>query len=95
MGSIQSYENPLLTATSRSVIADIHKLSRQLSKVDVPRPLAMFYTLFRLKPPEHVGGQDVYDPLFQALRVWTELGDMSESESFGTSSFLCVLVRVP
>jgi hypothetical protein len=48
----------------------------------------MLYTLFRITPPARrtkpAGGQDVHDPLFQALRVWTELGDMSESESFGT-----------
>jgi hypothetical protein len=53
-----------------------------MSKVDVPKPLAMFYTLFRLKPP---AWDAQIDPLFQALRVWTEIGEMSESDSFGTS----------
>ncbi|KAJ6615605.1 hypothetical protein B0H10DRAFT_1801126 [Mycena sp. CBHHK59/15] len=78
-----SYENPVLTATSRSVITDIHQLSRQLSAIDVPRPIAMFCTLFRLQPPR--GGflaRNFDDPLFQALRVWTEIGDLCENESF-------------
>ncbi|TFK43881.1 hypothetical protein BDQ12DRAFT_596847 [Crucibulum laeve] len=77
------YENPFITATSRSVIGDIHRLSRQLSSVDVPRPLAVFCTLFRIQPPI-VGffGQNSDDPLFQALRVWTDVGDICESESF-------------
>lgn len=81
-----SYENPFLTATSRSVISDIHKLSRQLSSVDVPRPLAMICTLFRLRPP-NLGflGRQSDGPLFQALRVWNDIGDISESESFGNS----------
>ncbi|KAF9462062.1 hypothetical protein BDZ94DRAFT_1298853, partial [Collybia nuda] len=73
------YQNPILTATSRSVIADIHKLSRQLSAVDVPRPLAMLCTLFRLRLPQRLENSD---PLFQGLRVWTEIGDICENESF-------------
>ncbi|KAJ7094420.1 hypothetical protein C8R44DRAFT_645435 [Mycena epipterygia] len=78
-----SYENPVLTATSRSVITDIHQLSRQLSAIDVPRPIAMFCTLFRLAPPR-AGflARNFDDPLFQALRVWTEIGDLCENESF-------------
>ncbi|KAF5388046.1 hypothetical protein D9615_000706 [Tricholomella constricta] len=74
-----SYENPVLTATSRSVIADIHRLSQQLSSVDVPRPLAMFCTLFRLRLPERAQNAD---PLFHGLRVWTEMGDVCENETF-------------
>ncbi|KAF8897898.1 hypothetical protein BD779DRAFT_1432771 [Infundibulicybe gibba] len=77
------YENPVLTATSRSVISDIHKLSRQLSAIDVPRPLAMLCTLLRLKPP-NVGflRQRPSDTLFQAVRVWNDVGEICESESF-------------
>ncbi|GLB34177.1 hypothetical protein LshimejAT787_0110610 [Lyophyllum shimeji] len=74
-----SYENPFLTANSRSVIADIHHISRQLSFVDVPRPLAMLCTLFRLNLPRFAPNAD---PLFHGLRIWTELGDICESESF-------------
>ncbi|KAJ7368967.1 hypothetical protein DFH08DRAFT_676026 [Mycena albidolilacea] len=78
-----SYENPVLTATSRSVITDIHQLSRQLSVIDVPRPIALVCTLFRLQPPR-AGflARNIDDPLFQALRVWTEIGDICENESF-------------
>ncbi|KAJ7584363.1 hypothetical protein C8J56DRAFT_789541 [Mycena floridula] len=72
-----NYENPILTATSRSLIADIFQLSRQFTTVDVPRPLAVFYTLFRLKLPRYMN-----NPLFQALRVWNDIGEISESESF-------------
>ena len=51
----------------RSVISDIHRLSRQMNAIDVPRPLAMLYTLFRLRPPNL--GQRSDALLFQALRV--------------------------
>jgi len=73
------YENPFITATSRSIIADIHQLSRQLSSIDVPRPLAMLCTLLRLKMPEQLSNPD---PLFHGVRVWTDIGDICESESF-------------
>ncbi|KAF8214195.1 hypothetical protein K438DRAFT_1563370 [Mycena galopus ATCC 62051] len=81
--SASTYENPVLTATSRSVITDIHQLSRQLSVIDVPRPIALVCTLFRLQPPR-AGflARNIDDPLFQALRVWTEIGDICENESF-------------
>src|ERR1700731_967674 len=79
-----SYENPFLTATSREVLSDIHTLSRKLSHVNVPRPLAMFCTLFGLRQPDSGSAQD--DILFRALRIWTDLGDISESESFGMRS---------
>ncbi|CAK5262520.1 unnamed protein product [Mycena citricolor] len=79
----QRYENPVLTATSRSVITDIHQLSRHLSVIDVPRPIALLCTLFRLQPPR-TGflARHLDEPLFEALRVWTEIGDISETESF-------------
>jgi len=75
-----SYENPFITATSRSVISDISRLSRQLSSVDVPRPLAMICTLFRLRPPNL--DQNSSDALFTALRIWTDVEDICESEFF-------------
>ncbi|KAF6761972.1 hypothetical protein DFP72DRAFT_877626 [Ephemerocybe angulata] len=73
-----SYENPFITASSRSVIGDIHRLSGQLSVVHVPRPLAVLCTIFRVRSFHQLRD----DPLFQALRVWTEIQDISESESF-------------
>jgi len=74
------YENPFITATSRSVISDIYSLARQLCHVDIPKPLAMLYILFRLKQPEPTAAGN--DPWFQGLRVWTEIGEICESESF-------------
>ncbi|KAF7332671.1 hypothetical protein MKEN_00150000 [Mycena kentingensis (nom. inval.)] len=81
--SLTVYENPVLTATSRSVIAEIHSLSRNLSAIDVPRPIALLCTLFRLEPPQGgLLGRNINEPLFQALRVWTDVGDICENESF-------------
>ncbi|KAJ7639498.1 hypothetical protein FB45DRAFT_905795 [Roridomyces roridus] len=81
--SASDYENPVLTASSRSVITDIHQLSRQLSVLDVPRPVAMFCTLFRLHPPQTgFFARNIDMPMFQALRVWTEIGDICENETF-------------
>jgi len=76
------YENPFLTATSRSVISDIHKLSRLLSKLDLPKPLAMFYTLFRSPGPHHQKQADTTESSCQAVRVWTDIGNICESDSF-------------
>ncbi|KAF7302264.1 hypothetical protein MIND_00793500 [Mycena indigotica] len=58
-------------------------MSRQLSAIDVPRPIALLCTLFRLQPPR-TGflARNFNDPLFQALRVWTDIGDICENESF-------------
>ncbi|KAJ7194581.1 hypothetical protein GGX14DRAFT_377952 [Mycena pura] len=81
--SASAYENPVLTATSRAVIADIHALARQLAAIDVPRPVALVCTLLRLQPPRTgILARHIDRPLFQALRVWTEIGDICESESF-------------
>lgn len=72
------YENPVVTATSRAVIADIHTVAGQLAEIDIPRPLAVLYALFGVK--REPGG---FDPLFRLLRAWSETGDVCESESFG------------
>lgn len=69
------YENPLITASSRAIISDIHFLTRQLAELDVPRPLAMFATLFGKRDQAN-------EAWFQASRIWSELGDICESESF-------------
>ncbi|KAF9266236.1 hypothetical protein L218DRAFT_956601 [Marasmius fiardii PR-910] len=71
------YENPVMTTTSRSMLSDVYRFSRQLNAVDIPRPLAVIYTLFGLKPPEYVN-----KPLLHALRAWSEIGDISEAEAF-------------
>ncbi|KAJ3527676.1 hypothetical protein NM688_g8098 [Phlebia brevispora] len=72
-----TYENPIVTATSRSVIADIHALSAQLAEIDVPRPLAVLYALFGLKRE-----RSCMDPWFRLMRAWNETTDVCESESF-------------
>lgn len=71
-----TYENPLVTATSRSVISDIHAAAAKLAQIDVPKPLAVLYTLLGLK-------QENVRPWFSLMRVWSETGDVCESESFG------------
>ncbi|KAF9023180.1 hypothetical protein BDP27DRAFT_1073838 [Rhodocollybia butyracea] len=75
--SASIYENPLVTTTSRTMLADILRFSRQLSVVDIPRPLAVIYSFFRLRVPDHLNS-----PWLHALRAWTEIDDVSESESF-------------
>jgi len=78
---IQSYENPVITATSRALIADIHTLARQFSAIDFPRPSTVLRTLLHLQPPDPADS----DPWFRVLRVWSEVEEFSESESFGAS----------
>lgn len=75
------YENPLITATSRALISDIHALTRHCCAVDVPRPLSLLHTILRAHPPNKLGD----DPWFKAIRVWAEVDDISETESFGAS----------
>jgi len=71
------YENPFITATSREIIADISSLTRQLSEFDIPKPIAMLHTLFRLRRSEKMR-----EPWFRALEVWTEVDEILESDSF-------------
>ncbi len=75
---LDRYENPLVTAQSRQIITDINVLTRQFSQIDVPRPLAMFKTLFR---PGRNGEER--EPWFQALKVWSDIEDICDSDSFG------------
>ncbi|KAG1793506.1 uncharacterized protein HD556DRAFT_1374309 [Suillus plorans] len=73
------YENPLITATSRTLIADIHALVRQFSIVDIPKPSKIFSALLpRVFIKESVGS----DPWFRVLRIWSEIEELNESESF-------------
>ncbi|KAG9311762.1 hypothetical protein JVU11DRAFT_8005 [Chiua virens] len=73
-----TYENPLITATSRALISDIHTLTRRYRAIDVPRPLSILCTLLRMRPPNKHAG----DPWFKAIRMWAEIDDVSETESF-------------
>ncbi|KAJ8087037.1 hypothetical protein PM082_005862 [Marasmius tenuissimus] len=66
-----------MTTTSRAMLSDIHRFSKQFMAVDVPRPLAVIYTLFGVKPPDYVN-----KPLLHALKAWSEIDDISEAEGF-------------
>ncbi|KAJ4479002.1 hypothetical protein J3R30DRAFT_3473246 [Lentinula aciculospora] len=72
-----SKENPLVTTTSRTMLTDVLHISRQLSVINVPRPLAVIYSFFRLQVPDNLSS-----PWIHALRAWTEIDDICESESF-------------
>ncbi|KAL4068582.1 hypothetical protein V8B97DRAFT_850147 [Scleroderma yunnanense] len=70
------YENPVMTATSRALIADIHSFMRRLCIIDVPRPVNIFKAI--------VGKHPIDDSKswFRVLRMWSEIDDISETESF-------------
>ncbi|KAK7049764.1 hypothetical protein VNI00_005795 [Paramarasmius palmivorus] len=76
-----SYENPIITTTSRAMLADIYRLSRRFNSVDIPRPIAVIYTLFGLELPTYIN-----KPLLHALKAWSDIGDISETEGFGEST---------
>ncbi|OSX59337.1 hypothetical protein POSPLADRAFT_1059531 [Postia placenta MAD-698-R-SB12] len=72
------YENPLVTASSRTVISDIHALASQLAKLDVPKPIALLCSLFGLS---REGG--LHESWFKVSSMWHEVTSVSESDSFG------------
>ena len=76
-----SYENPVITATSRDSIGDIHSLSQYLSELDAPKPTSLLRSLLGLAriPTER-------ESWFQISRMWTEVDDVCENESFGESA---------
>ena len=73
------YENPFITATSRSLIADIYKATHSLGVAASPTSVAALTRLFNLK----TSAADADGSLYQALRGWTDVTDIFESESFG------------
>jgi hypothetical protein len=76
-----SYENPVITATSRDSIGDIHSLSQYLSELDAPKPISLLRSFLGLArvPAEQ-------ESWFQISRMWTEVDDVCENESFGESA---------
>ena len=67
------------------MILDIHHLSRQIADVHLsrPRPLRMLAWLFGWR---NSGADAEVPPWFDALKCWSELGDIvAETESWGTS----------
>ncbi|PIL37398.1 hypothetical protein GSI_01092 [Ganoderma sinense ZZ0214-1] len=71
------YENPFITATSKSTIGDVHALARFLGQLDVPKPGAVLCTLFGLSP-EHRWRE----AWFRGVSMWNEVNDVCECESF-------------
>jgi hypothetical protein len=71
------YENPVITATSRDSIGDIHSLSQYLSELDAPKPTSLLRNLLGLAriPTDR-------ESWFQISRMWTEIDDVCENESF-------------
>jgi len=67
------YENPLITATSRTLIADIYKATHQFQSPS--RPLAALSTLFNLSPCASDS------TIHQAIRVWSDVIDIFDNES--------------
>ena len=75
------YENPVITATSRDSIGDIRSLSQYLSELDAPKPTSLLRNLLGLAriPTDR-------ESWFQISRMWTEIDDVFENESFGESA---------
>ncbi|KAG8795848.1 hypothetical protein FRC17_008072, partial [Serendipita sp. 399] len=97
------YENPLVTATSREMILDIHNLSRRMAGVEIARPRTLLAWLFGWrrssssssspfsaakgrngeKSGEQEQEQEQEPAWFEALRCWSEIGDIvAESEGW-------------
>ncbi|KAH9049673.1 hypothetical protein EDB84DRAFT_1556004 [Lactarius hengduanensis] len=72
---LPSYENPVITATSRDAIGDVHSLSQQLAELDAPKPTSLLRSLWAHSPAER-------ESWFQISRMWTEVDDVCENESF-------------
>ncbi|KAG9040171.1 hypothetical protein FRB95_000100 [Tulasnella sp. JGI-2019a] len=66
------YENPVLVATTRTVLTQIHTLVNQALQIGIPNPLRLVTSR-------------VDRTLFQFSRVWSEVVEISESESFDRS----------
>ena len=84
-----TYENPFITATSRDTISDVHTLSQSLSSLDVPKPGAVLCTLFRLS-----ANHRWRDAWFRGVRMWNEINDISECESFGEAPVFHAAFRI-
>ncbi|KAH9077059.1 hypothetical protein EDB83DRAFT_2217615 [Lactarius deliciosus] len=70
-----TYENPVITATSRDAIGDVRSLSQQLAELDAPKPTSLLRSLWAHSP----AGRESW---FQISRMWTEVDDVCENESF-------------
>jgi hypothetical protein len=73
-----SYENPWLSAAERGTIVNIQMLIRELSALDCLYPRLFTSLLFRGN-----SGDKQRPLLFRALRIWTEVLEIYDNESFG------------
>jgi hypothetical protein len=65
------------------MILDIHNLSRKVADLEVARPRALLAWLFGWGPQRNEPSW------FEALKCWSEIGDIvAESEGWGESYFL-------
>lgn len=78
------YSNPLLTASSGNVIKDIHSLMHQFTSVSVPTPFSLLSGLLK--------GKDSMTWLALA-KVWSEVGEVLESDVFGEIISLPMPIR--
>jgi hypothetical protein len=71
------YENPVITATSRDAIGDVHSLSQHFAEIDAPKPTSLLRSLvgWVRSPAER-------ESWFQISRMWTEVEEVCENESF-------------
>lgn len=69
------YKNTFVTATSLPVISDIHSLTHRLCHVKVPRPTALIAKV--------LGYETSDSQMWVAWKIWSEIGTVCETESFG------------
>ncbi|QRV72851.1 hypothetical protein RhiJN_00865 [Ceratobasidium sp. AG-Ba] len=68
------YKNTFVTATSLPLISDIHALTHRLCHVRVPRPTALLDRI--------LGLETTASQMWDAWKVWSEIGTVCETESF-------------
>ncbi|KAF8759826.1 hypothetical protein RHS01_01558 [Rhizoctonia solani] len=73
------YKNTFVTATSLSIISDIHSLTHQLCEVRIPKPTTLIARI--------LGYQTTETQMWVAWRIWSEIGTVCETESFGKRNY--------
>ncbi|KAB5596343.1 hypothetical protein CTheo_328 [Ceratobasidium theobromae] len=67
------YKNTFVTASSLAIISDIHSLTRRLRHVQVPRPSGVIGKVL---------GYESDVRMWEAWKIWSEIGTVCETESF-------------
>ncbi|CAE6477889.1 unnamed protein product [Rhizoctonia solani] len=73
------YKNTFVTATSLPIIRDIHSLTHRLCDVRIPKPTALIARI--------LGYQATESQMWVAWRIWSEIGTVCETESFGKPAY--------